>query len=110
MERWQESVHFRPLVLSLVQVGSIAFLWNHPYLHLSTDAALGLAFVPLGTEGWRIERIKFVFNIYTGPGYLGGFLGVLNIVLLILLFRVRKLSTEQKPVEKKLKKVLTSEC
>lgn len=64
----------------------------------------------MGTEGWKIDGIKFVFNIYTGPGYLGGFLGVLNIVLLVLLFRVRKLPTEHKATEKKMKKVLTGVC
>ena len=29
------------------------------------SSALGLMFVPLGTEGWSIEAIKFRLNMYT---------------------------------------------
>ena len=69
--------------------------------------ALGLAFVPLGAKGWRITAIKFIFNIYTGPGYLGALLGVVNIFLLLFLFRERKFSSEAE--DKPMKKVLKSE-
>lgn len=66
--------------------------------------ALGLAFVPLGVEGWQIKPIKTIFNIYTGPGYLGGLMSVINIILLIILFREMKLPNT--PVDKPMKKVL----
>ena len=67
--------------------------------------ALGLAFVPLKAVGWRIPAIYFHLNIYTGPGYLGALLGVVNIILLIFVFRERKLPTtpEGKPMRKVLK-------
>jgi hypothetical protein len=54
--------------------------------------ALGLAFVPLGYEGLKIDAIKFEFNMYTGPGYLSALLGVINIILLIIIFRDYKLT------------------
>ena len=54
--------------------------------------ALGLAFVPLGYEGLKIDAIKFRFNMYTGPGYLSALLGVVNIILLIFIFHDYKLT------------------
>lgn len=74
-------------------------------LSVSFLPALGLAFVPLKAEGWRISAIRFHFNIYTGPGYLGGFLSVVNILLLIFLFWERKLPTshDNMPMKKVLK-------
>lgn len=71
--------------------------------------ALGLAFVPLKAEGWSIPAIRFHFNIYTGPGYLGGLLGVVNILLLIFVFRERKLLAVT-PKDNRMRKVLRSEC
>ena len=53
--------------------------------------ALGLMFVPLGTEGWSIEAIKFRLNMYTGPGYLNALLGIVAIMLLVFVFRESKL-------------------
>lgn len=38
-----------------------------------------------------IPAIKFHLNLYTGPGYVGALLGILNIVLLALFFREAKL-------------------
>ena len=61
-------------------------------LSLLPLAALGLAFVPLGYQGLRIHAIRFSFNMYTGPGYLSALLGVVNIVLLIAVFREFKLT------------------
>ena len=58
--------------------------------------ALGLAFVPLGSEGLKIDAIKFKFNMYTGPGYLSAFLGVIIIILLIFVFRESKLTNARK--------------
>ena len=61
--------------------------------HVSfSSVALGLAFVPLGYEGLKIDAIKFSFNMYTGPGYLSAFLGIINIVLLIFVFHEFKLT------------------
>ena len=42
----------------------------------------GIAFSPLHYPGLSISAIKFSINIYTGPGYLGGILGIVNILLL----------------------------
>lgn len=49
----------------------------------------GLAFSPLQYPGLSIPAIKFSFNIYTGPGYLGAFLGIINIGLLFLFKEIR---------------------
>ena len=63
-----------------------------------------MAFVPLGYEGLKIDAIKFKFNMYTGPGYLSALLGVINIILLILIFHDYKL-TKHKQSEKMTKPV-----
>ena len=63
-----------------------------------------MAFVPLGYEGLKIDAIRFKFNMYTGPGYLSALLGVINIILLIIIFRDYKL-TKQKQSEKMTKSV-----
>ena len=68
-------------------------------------SALGLAFVPLGNEGLKINAIKFRFNMYTGPGYLSAFLGVIIILLLIFVFRESKLTNTRKKKEKMKKAV-----
>ena len=67
--------------------------------------ALGLAFVPLGYEGLKIDAIKFKFNMYTGPGYLSALLGVINIILLIVIFRDYKLTRKHDHDEKMTKPV-----
>lgn len=67
--------------------------------------ALGLVFVPLKEKGWSISA--FHFNVYTGPGYLGGLLGVFNILLLLFLFWERKLPTATK--DEPMKKILKCE-
>ena len=77
-------------------------------LLLFSRLALGLAFVPLGYEGLKIDAIKFKFNMYTGPGYLSVLLGIINIILLILFFRDYKL-TKHKQSEKMTKPVDTSD-
>ena len=79
-----------------------------PLLLLFT-LALGLVFVPLKAEGWSISAISFHLNIYTGPGYLGGLLGVINIFLLLFLFWERKLPTATTK-DKAMKKVLKCKC
>lgn len=89
--------------------------------------ALGLAFVPLGNRGLRIDAIKFRFNIYTGPGYLSALLGIINIILLIVIFRESKLTklkesekmkkpescksfSNSLPPQQKMKRLLAGEC
>lgn len=90
----------------IVGPGELMMDRSHPSCYLSiTSLALGLVFVPLKAEGWSISAIKFHLNIYTGPGYLGGLLGVINIVLLIFLFWERKLPTATTK-DKAMKKVL----
>lgn len=49
----------------------------------------GLAFAPLGYPGLSIPAIKFAINLYTGPGYLGVFLGIVNIILLFFFKEIR---------------------
>lgn len=61
-----------------------------PLHHVTYLPALGLAFVPLGGEGYKIEAIKFHFNMYTGPGYLSALMGIINLILLVF-FREAKL-------------------
>ena len=41
----------------------------------------------MGSEGLEIRAIKFAFNMYTGPGYLGALLGLVNIALLVFFFK-----------------------
>lgn len=52
---------------------------------------LGLAFVPLGADGLSIPAIRFQLNMYTGPGYVGAMLGVINLLFIIFFFRECKL-------------------
>ena len=48
-------------------------------------------FVPLGEKGVSISAIQLHFNMYTGPAYLSGLLDIVNIVLLVVLFREYKI-------------------
>ena len=48
-------------------------------------------FVPLGEKGVSIPAIRLHFNMYTGPAYLSALLDIINILLLILLFREYKI-------------------
>ena len=63
-----------------------------------------MAFVPLGYDGLKIDAIKFKFNMFTGPGYLSAFLGVIIILLLIFVFRESKLTNARK--REKMKKAV----
>ena len=49
--------------------------------------AFGLIFQPLGNEGLRWHKIQLHFNLYTGPGFLIAFLSIINILVLIFLFK-----------------------
>lgn len=62
---------------------------------------LALAFVLLGEHGFSIPAIRFHFNMYTGPVYFSAFLDIVNIVILVLLFRDYKLVTIKKRTKKK---------
>lgn len=63
---------------------------------------LGLAFVPLGYDGVGISAIRFQLDMYTGPGFLGALLGIVNVILLALFFRDAKLVSrkDRKKAEK----------
>ena len=50
-----------------------------------------LLFVPLNEQGVSIPAIRFHFNMYTGPVYLSAFLDIINIILIVSLFREYKL-------------------
>ena len=102
------SVASRPLASLLVLV--ILLLSKETSVIIGTCfLALGLTFVPLKAEGWAIPAVRFHFNIYTGPGYLGGLLGVVNILLLVFLFWERKLPKESRIEDKPMRKVLRCE-
>jgi ceroid-lipofuscinosis MFS transporter 7 len=90
------------------RVGAMAAVSGSQAIGFIIGPALGLAFVPLKEEGWMIQAIRFHLNIYTGPGYLGGLLGVANILLLIFFFWERKISTVVGIKDKQMKKILKS--
>ena len=54
--------------------------------NLFPTAVFGIAFVPLGSNGLSIPAIRFELNIYTGPGYVGVILGVINLIVIIIFF------------------------
>ncbi|XP_065891984.1 major facilitator superfamily domain-containing protein 8-like isoform X2 [Dysidea avara] len=49
--------------------------------------AIGLLFQPLGEDGVEWSSIKLYFNLYTGPGFLGAILSIINILMVIFLFK-----------------------
>ena len=49
--------------------------------------ALGLLFQPLGEDGVEWSSVKLYFNLYTGPGFLGAILSIINILMVIFLFK-----------------------
>ena len=51
---------------------------------------LGLAFVPLHDSGFE-KPPYFYFNMYTGPGFLSAILAFINLILVIFLFKERRL-------------------
>ena len=59
----------------------------------------GIAFSPLGFPGLSISAVKFSFNIYTGPGYLGVLLGIVNILLLFLFKEIRLFDKRGKSIQ-----------
>ncbi len=68
-------------------------------------SALGLAFVPLGSNGFVIKAIRFHFNMYTGPGYLSVLMGVINLVLLFF-FKEVKLTNKKRKKSSNSKKMV----
>ena len=68
-----------------------AYTYAHAYInYLIHDyfiPALGLIFQPLGKDGVEWPAIKLYFNLYTGPGFLGALLGVINIVMVVFFFK-----------------------
>ena len=61
------------------------------YLYRSLSQVLGMAFVPLGDHGLYVSQLRLYLNMYTGPGYLGAMLIVLNLILVLALFRDSRL-------------------
>ena len=55
--------------------------------YLLLSSALGLLFQPLGEDGYEWDAIKLHFNLYTGPGFLGILLCIINIMLLVFFFK-----------------------
>ena len=56
----------------------------------------------------QIGKLGLDFNMYTGPGYIGALLGVANILLLVLIFRERKLKSREKQKDgKKMQKMIS---
>jgi len=46
-----------------------------------------LLFQPLGEDGVQWSAIKLYFNLYTGPGFFGVLLNIINIIMVVLLFK-----------------------
>ena len=57
---------------------------------------LALIFAPLGDKGVSVPAIRLHFNMYTGPAYLSGLLDIVNIVLMVVLFREYKIERKTK--------------
>ncbi|XP_035681931.1 major facilitator superfamily domain-containing protein 8-like isoform X1 [Branchiostoma floridae] len=53
---------------------------------------LQTAFVPLGENGIEWKAIQLSINMYTGPGFLSAILGIINILLLIFVFKECKVA------------------
>ncbi|KAI8510511.1 Major facilitator super domain-containing protein 8 [Branchiostoma belcheri] len=50
------------------------------------------AFVPLGETGVEWKAIQLSINMYTGPGFLSAVMGIINILLLIFVFKEYKVA------------------
>jgi len=73
--------------------------------------ALGLLFQPLGEDGVEWNSIKLYFNLYTGPGFLGAILSIINIIMVIFLFKEYNLQGIKKRLHlKRLWKYLVDKC
>ena len=58
--------------------------------HFPTVVAL--MFVPLGDRGISIPAIRFHFNMYTGPVYFNILMDIINLLMLVGLFREYKIN------------------
>ena len=56
---------------------------------------VSLLFVPLGDQGLSIPAIRFHFNMYTGPVYFNILMDIINIILIVVLFREYKIDFEK---------------
>ena len=56
---------------------------------------VSLVFVPLGDKGFSIPAIRFHFNMYTGPVYFNILMDIINIILIVVLFREYKIDFEK---------------
>ena len=61
-----------------------------------TPAGLGLVFQPLESKVVHWDAIKLELSLYTGPGFLSALFGVLNLVLLIVVFKEYRIYTNVK--------------
>ncbi len=80
--------------------GSVSF---PPLLNSLFFSVLALAFVPLRGGGFE-KSPYFFFNMYTGPGFLSAGLALINVLLVVFLFKenrlVRPNQQKMKPVDK----------
>ena len=60
-----------------------------------TLTVVSLVFVPLGDQGISIPAIRFHFNMYTGPVYFNIVMDIVNIILIVVLFREYKIDFEK---------------
>lgn len=91
------------------RTGAMAGVSSSQALGFILGPALGLAFVPLGSDGVVIDSIRFHFNMYTGPGYLSALMGVINIVLLFFFKEVKLTGNKRKKKGSTAEKMATQE-
>ena len=53
-------------------------------------------FVPLGSQGIYVPAIRFHLNMYTGPTYVSALLDIINIVLIVAVFRDYRISSKKR--------------
>ena len=53
-------------------------------------------FVSLGNQGIHVPAIRFHLNMYTGPTYVSALFNIMNIVLIVAVFRDYRISSKKK--------------
>lgn len=88
-------------MLTTIHVIDYVVIFVYVVVFVIVFSVLALAFVPLHGSGFEKEPYIY-FNMYTGPGFLSALLGIINILLVVFLFKESKLI---KPEAKKMRNV-----